>query len=393
MFGGLLLLLAGLFYLPMTLLAPLGESAPVVPVHAEAPGAAAELDFPGYGASAIGAVGFPGVLATSGSDKALPMASITKVIVALTVLEKHPLAPDETGPSVTMTADDERYYAEYRAMNGKVAPVRSGQVYTQRELLQLALIESANNYSTSLVVWAFGSEQAFIAAATEWIAARDLPTVRVVDSTGLGSDNRASASDLVELGRLALADPIVREIVATEELQIQGVGQVENTNELLGRDGVSGIKTGTLDSFGANLLFSADYLIGSTSVTAVGVVLGGTDHPTLNRAIRDLLQTVEAGFHELDVSDAGEPFGSYATPWGQTAEAQAGAEATLLTWSDTPVTVEVTIEPVRLAEAGTRVGEAVFTAGERSVTVPLVLSDALTDPGPGWRLTHPAELF
>ena len=44
-------------------------------------------------------------------------------------------------------------------------------------------------------------------------------------------------------------------------------------------------------------------------------------------------------------------------------------------------------------DAGTSVGQVVFTAGERSVTVPLVLSDSITDPGPGWRLTHPGELF
>lgn len=393
MFGGLLLLLAGLFYLPMTLLAPLRESAPVVPVHAEEPGAAAALAFPGYGASAIGAVDFPGVLASAGRTEARPIASITKVVVALTVLEQHPLGIDEQGPSVTMTAADVGYYDDYRKVNGKVAPVSVGEVYTQRELMQLALIESANNYSTTLAVWAFGSEAAFVTAANAWVAAHDLPDLRIVDSTGLGSGNRATASTLVELGRLALADPVVSQIVATTEIQMHDVGLVENSNELLGRNGVTGIKTGTLDEYGANLLFSADYVIGSTTVTVVGVVLGGTDHPTLNRAITSLLTSVQAGFHELDVSDAGEDFATYSTPWGQTAAAEADAEAVLLTWGDAPVTAEVTVDPVRLGEAGTRVGEVVFTSGPRSVTVPLVLSEALTDPGPGWRITHPGELF
>jgi D-alanyl-D-alanine carboxypeptidase (penicillin-binding protein 5/6) len=125
----------------------------------------------------------------------------------------------------------------------------------------------------------------------------------------------------------------------------------------------------------------------------VGVVLGGVDHPTIDAAITGLLATVQAGFHELDVSDVGEDFGTYQTAWGQSAEAEAAAEAVLLTWSDTPVTVEVEVEPVRIADAGETVGSATFTAGVRTVTVPLVLSAALTDPGPGWRLTHPGELF
>jgi D-alanyl-D-alanine carboxypeptidase (penicillin-binding protein 5/6) len=392
-FGGLLLFLGVLFYLPMTLLAPLRASIPVVPDHHEEPGAAAALAFPGYGASAIGALDFSGVLATGGSSEALPMASITKIVLALVVLQEHPLSVDDQGPSVTMTAADVALYDEYRAVNGKVAPVRTGQVFTQRELLDLALIESANNYATTLARWAFGSEQAFVAKAREWVDAHELPSLTIVDSTGLDPGDRATASDLVELGRLALADPVVRAIVSTDSIVMHDVGLIENSNELLGTHGVTGIKTGTLDPFGANLLFSGDYVIGSTTITVIGVVLGGQDHPTIDAAIVDLLSTVQQGFHEVDVSDVGEDFGSFTTPWGQTAEAEAAAEAVLLTWSDTPISTQVSIDPVRLAEGGARVGEVVFRAGERSVTVPLVLSTAITDPGPGWRLTHPAELF
>ena len=81
-FGGLILALGALFYLPMTLLAPLSAADPVIPVVEVLPGEAATPAWPGYGASAIGAVGFPGVLAVSGSDQALPMASITKLVTA-----------------------------------------------------------------------------------------------------------------------------------------------------------------------------------------------------------------------------------------------------------------------------------------------------------------------
>jgi D-alanyl-D-alanine carboxypeptidase (penicillin-binding protein 5/6) len=392
-FGGLLLVLSALFYLPMTLLAPLRAAEPIVPELVAEAGTPVDLDFPGYGASAIGAVDFTGVLATSGTDKALPMASITKIVTALVTLEKHPLGVDEAGASVTMTDADVGYHTAYLRVNGQVAPVHAGEVYTERELLDLALIESANNYATSLAVWAFGSESAYVTAANDWVEAHNLPSLVIVDSTGLNPGNRATATDLIELGRIALADPLVRAIVGTEKVTIHDIGLVENSNELLGHHGVTGIKTGTLDDYGANLLFSGDYLVGSTTVTVIGVVLGGTDHPTIDAAIADLLVTVKEGFHEVDVSDVGEDFAGYTTAWGQTAEAEARAEAVLLTWGDTPVTAEATIEPVRIEKAGARVGEVVFTAGERSITVPLVLSRAITDPGLGWRLTHPGELF
>jgi D-alanyl-D-alanine carboxypeptidase (penicillin-binding protein 5/6) len=392
-FGGLLIALALLFYLPMTLLAPLRSADAVVPEHLEQPGAAAELRFPGYGASAIGAVGYPGVLASSGSEKALPIASITKIVTALVTLEKHPLGVDEAGPSVEMTAADVALYDEYLRVGGEVVPVRAGQVFTERELLDLALIKSANNYATTLAVWAFGSEAAFADAARVWIEAHDLPSLRIVEPSGLDAGNRAHAADLVELGKLALADPVVSAIVGTESLTLHDIGKIENSNELLGTHGVTGIKTGTLFEYGANLLFSAQYAIGSSTITLVGVVLGGVDHPTIDAAITKLLASAKAGFHEVDVSDVGEDFGSYVAAWGQTAEAEAGAEAVLLTWSDTPITVEVNAGPVRIAEAGSPVGEVVFTAGQNTVTVPLLLSGPITDPGPGWRLTHPGELF
>jgi D-alanyl-D-alanine carboxypeptidase (penicillin-binding protein 5/6) len=392
-FGGLALTLGVLFYLPMTLLAPLSATTAAVPTHAEQPGAAATLAFPGYGASAIGAIDFPGVLATSGSASPLPMASITKLVTVLTVLEAHPLAPDAAGPSVTMTGADVGYHDSYLHQNGKVAPVRAGEVYTQRELLDLTLIEYANNYATTLAVWAFGSREAYLAAANKWLAAHTLPSVKVVDSTGLDARDVATASDLIELGRLALANPTVAKIVGTKTITIHDVGEVKNSNELLGSHGVTGIKTGTLDTAGANLLFSAQYPIGSRTVTVIGVVLGGTDHGTLDQAIGTLLDTVKAGFHDVDVSDVGDGYGTFTTPWGQKASAVAGAEATLLTWGDTKITTKVTTDPVRLAAKGASVGSVVFTAGKESVTVPLVLSKRISDPGPGWRLTHPGELF
>lgn len=377
----------------MTLLAPLSAADAAIAEHSELPGEVAAPVWPGYGASAIGAVGFPGILAASGSEKALPIASITKIVTALTVLEAKPLTVDDPGPAVTMTQDDVALYNIYRSQNGKVAPVSVGEVYSQRDLLNLALIESANNYASTLAKWAFGSEQEFVAKARVWVAAHALPSLVIVDSTGLNPGNRATASDLVELGRIALADPLVAAIVGTDSLTMHDIGLVENSNELLGSHGVTGIKTGTLDSFGANLLFSADYPVGASSVTVVGVVLGGADHDTLDAGITRLLASVKAGFHEVDVSDVGEVFAAYETDWGQTTVAVAGAEAMLLTWGDTPITTRITADAVRIEEAGETVGQVVFASGPNSITVPLVLSEAITDPGPLWRLTHPGELF
>lgn len=392
-FGGLGLTLALLAYLPMTLLAPLDAATATVEAPVEETPEVPALDLPGYGAAAVGAVGFPGVLVSSGSDAALPMASITKVVTALVALDAKPLAAGEEGPEIEMTAEDAAYYGRYLAQNGTVSPVRPGLRLTQRDLLELTLVKSANNYAASLARWSLGSEAAFAAAATTWLADHGLDAIRVTEPTGIDPSNVGPADQIVELGRLALENPVVAEIVAQKRADIPELGAIPNTNKLLGTSGVDGIKTGTLDDFGANLLFSADYAIGESQVTVVGVVLGGPDHDVINRDILDLLGTVVGNFTETEVAAAGERFGGFSTAWGASVDATAAESATLLTWGAAEIVADVRLTEIRTGAAGDPVGSVTFTSGPRSVTVPLALAGDLPDPGPWWRLTHPAELF
>jgi D-alanyl-D-alanine carboxypeptidase (penicillin-binding protein 5/6) len=73
--------------------------------------------------------------------------------------------------------------------------------------------------------------------------------------------------------------------------------------------------------------------------------------------------------------------------------AVAADRATLLTWAGAPVEVSVVTDDVRTGTAGEDVGDLTFTSGPKTVTIDLELQSDLDDPGPWWRLTHPAELF
>jgi len=392
-FGGLGLLLASLIYLPLTLLAPLHPAVVTVAAPEEPAPEVPALAFPGYGASAIGAVGYPGVLAQSGVITPLPMASISKVITALVVLEAHPLAVGESGPTATMTPADAALYGSYLAQNGTVANVRAGMTFTELQLLELTLVKSANNYTMSMVLWAFGSQETFLAATNSWLSAHGLTGIVMVEPTGINPANVAPADQLVELGRIALEHPVIADIVNRKTADIPQVGVLPNTNELLGINGVDGIKTGTLDHFGANLLFSADYTVGESTVTVIGVVLGGPNHDVIDSDILTLLGTVVGNFTEVEVAAGDEPFATYETAWGDTSQAVAAERTTLLTWAGAPITTQVETDEVRIGDAGDDVGGVTFTSGPMSVTVDLELAVDLDDPGPWWRLTNPAELF
>ena len=390
-FGGLGLVLATAFYLPFTLLAPLHANAAQLDPYIAPVTAAPTLTFPGYGATAVGAVGFPGILATSGTDAPLPLASITKVVTALVTLEAKPLGVQEEGPDIAFTAADVGIYNGYLQRFGSVKPVRAGLVLSYRQVLELTVVASANNYTQSLVNWAFGSEAAFLPVANAWLADHGLDSMVLTDATGMNPENVGTASDLVELGRLALADPLLSELVSTKSVEIPSVGEIKNTNKLLGDAGVRGIKTGTLDE--ANLLFAADYEVGDQTVTVIGVMLGAKDHKVLDKDVVTLLASVKPGFQEVVLAAAGQEYGSYTTLWGDESDAVAAEDASVVVWADTPISLLVTARPVTLGTKGEDVGTLNFTVGSDTIEVPLELESTIDDPGPGWRLSHPTDLF
>lgn len=392
-FAGAAALLGVGAYLPMTLFAPLDPTAAVVTEPVVPTAAAPELSWPSSTAIGVGAVGFDGVLAATGSTDVLPMASISKVVTALTVLERHPLTLDDHGPAIEMTAQDVRYFSMFQARGATVKPVSAGIALSQYELLQASLVPSAANYTQSLIIWAFGTEEQFVAAAGEWLAANGLDQTTLVEPTGLDPRNSSTVTDLVELGKIALAHPVIAEIVATPLVHLPGAGLLENSNEILGTHGIDGIKTGTLPEAGACLLFSSDFLVGERSVTIVGVALGGVLHDVQYPQIQSLVATVQAGFHEVALVTQGEPFGLYTTEWGETAAAVAAESRTALVWGDTPISATARLDPVSSADAGTRVGTATYTVADSVVEVPLVLADPLEDPGPAWRLGNPSLAF
>ena len=375
-------------YLPATLLIPLAASPASLSTFHDPKRDAAALDWPNFGASAIGVVGYPAASQSSGTTTALPMASISKIITSLVVLEIKPLATGENGPTITFSRSDAALAAKYIAQNGEVKPMTAGSKMTQLDLMRITLVASANNYATAMAVWAYGSEAKFLAATRIWLDAHSLTSTTLVEPTGISASNVSTAKELVALGQLAMANPVISAIVDTETLSLPGVGTFNNTNLLLGRDGVEGIKTGTLNGT-SNLLFAARYAFGPHTVTVVGAILGGTNRSTLDRSVSALLTSARSSFHEVTVVSKGEPFATYRTPWSATSTAVATRNATMLAWGNTPVTAVVQASSVAVDTLPAGVGEVVFRSGERSVAVPLALTRSLPAPSAFWRLTNP----
>lgn len=390
-------------YVPMTLLAPAGAATASTSAHAVTSPVAAGFTLPRgteSAASITGGADFEKLtgskelLPTSGPNNPLPIASISKLITALVILDAKPLAAGQAGPTITFSKDDSKLYDKYYVLNASIAKMDSGSTLSEHDALEVMLVASACNYAEALSTWAFGSQARFISATKAWLSKNGLNGTTMVESTGLNPKNASTPTDLIAIGKLALANPVLAAIVALPSVDIPGVGYLANTNELLGHDGVTGIKTGTLADAGACLLFSAVVPVdGVKPLTLIGVVLGGGSHGAINTDVGAFVRNIAAGFHTVNLTAQGDDYGEYTTAWKSHARVVAGDSASVLVWSDPKITSKVTTRSVTVAKSGAKVGSVTFTAGKSTVTVPLVLKGAIVAPGAWWRLTHPAELL
>jgi len=389
-------------YVGWALTAPLG--APAVTSHAPAvpvsPPAAVRL--PSQGASAISVAGgdeylgaaASGIWLTSGTDEPHPIASISKLITALVILEAKPLASaDDPGPTITFRKADHDLYDKYYVMGATIAAMPTGSSMSLRDALATMLIPSACNYAEAVSTWAFGSQRAYLDATRGWLAAHGLTGTTIVEPTGISPRNTSTPSDLLTIGKLAAANPAIAKIVATRSVSLPGPGAMSNTNDLLGGNGITGLKTGNLGEGSYSLLYTASVDVGAAKpLTVTGVVLGGHSRQSVNGTVVAALDSIRNGFHQVPVATAGQQVGSYSTPWGSTAKMVVSDSASILTWSDTAITVTMqTTTPPAYAD-GEVVGTITWTAGPHTATATVEIEGALSPPTDWWRLTHPSEL-
>jgi D-alanyl-D-alanine carboxypeptidase (penicillin-binding protein 5/6) len=255
--------------------------------------------WPDYGSGAVGATGFDGVLAKYGDQSARPIASLTKIITALLVLQKKPLAGGAEGPSIIFTQSDQDIYNQEVAAGAAVKPVSVGSSMTERQAIETMLLPSAANYSITLAVWAYGSVDAYLGVANAWLASHRLSQTKVVDTSGLLPGSVSSPSDLITIGKLALANPALASIVAMKQATVPDVGDISNGNSLLGKDGINGIKTGTTSEAGATVLFSSVVTVGNKKVIIVGDLLGADDRGQQNSDVVKLLDSIRPAFRSV----------------------------------------------------------------------------------------------
>ena len=211
------------------------------------------------------------VLWSKDANVPLPIASITKVMAALVILQAGGLNREITVPKGVVG-----YVAKYGAEAAGLVP---GQTYTTDELLHIMLVMSAADAAYTLANAYGPGLPAFIAKMNVEASALGLAGTHFTSPDGLPYPTEYSTystpADLVTLGEAAMQNPAFRSIVDLVLQPAEGTRpqrRLPTSDDVLigSYPGVIGIKTGYTNAAGHTLLFEAV----RNGRTLIGVVLG-----------------------------------------------------------------------------------------------------------------------
>jgi D-alanyl-D-alanine carboxypeptidase (penicillin-binding protein 5/6) len=217
------------------------------------------------------------VLASRGAHLVLPVASITKLMPVIVALDH--LKPEDV---VTVTR-------KAAAVGEERIPLSPGQRISVQDLLEGALIQSANDAADALAAAASGGDIGrFVSWMNERAQALGLHDTHFARPDGLDAPGHvSSAHDVAVLAEVAMRSPVVRSIVRERSAPIEnGRYFVHTWNDLLGVfPGLIGVKTGHTGKAGWCQVAAVTRL----GYTIYAVILGSPTRPQRNDDLERLL--------------------------------------------------------------------------------------------------------
>ncbi len=191
------------------------------------------------------------ILKSSNENSRLPMASTTKTMTALVVLENCQLDEMVNVPNEAVGTEGSSMYLKY------------DEIISVEDLLYGLMLLSGNDAAVALAVHVGGSVEDFVKLMNEKAEALGLTDTHFVTPNGLHDDmHYTTALELAKIGAAALSNADFRKIVSTQ-YHTSTTGSInrtmKNKNALLwDYEGALGVKTGYTMAAGRCLLFAAE---------------------------------------------------------------------------------------------------------------------------------------
>lgn len=212
------------------------------------------------------------VLTESNADKRMPMASTTKIMTALIIVEDCDLDEEITVPDAAVGVEGSSIY------------LKKDERIDVRDLLYGLMLRSGNDSAVALAIHHSGSVENFVTVMNERAKRIGADNTNFKNPSGLPDDEHyTTARDLCNIACYAMNNEIFREVVSSKS-HVGKFRSFENKNKMLYRyEGANGVKTGYTLKAGRCLVSSAE----RNGMDVVTVVLNCYDMYERSSAILD----------------------------------------------------------------------------------------------------------
>src|SRR3989344_1097668 len=209
------------------------------------------------------------ILFDKNSRAKLPIASLTKIMSAVIVIENLNPKDVVTVPKETLKVDTEKQ------------SLYLGEEITVENLLKLMLIESSNDAAYTLAYYTSVKGINFVDKMNEKARLLNMNDSNFLDSAGLNDDAYSTSEDLIKLVKYSLKYDVIWQILTEKSVIIKSTDgkiehNVESTDQLLGViPDIFGAKTGNTDGALGCMILVVD--IPDKNDKLISIVLGSQD--------------------------------------------------------------------------------------------------------------------
>lgn len=320
------------------------------------------------------------VLYEQNADEHLPIASVTKIMTMLLIMEQIDSGALKFENMVTVSENAMSY-------GGSTMFLEAGEQLSVHDMMKGIAVASANDGCVAMAEHIAGSESAFVEMMNTRAKELGMDNTIFLNTNGLDTDGQySSARDVAIMSRELLRHEKIFEYtkIWTDTLR-DGKFELANTNRLIRfYSGATGLKTGSTSQAGCCLSATAE----RDGMSLIAVVLGAPDTKSRFSSATTLLDHGFSGYSVKKQVEKGEPKGLVTVSKGIQKELKTEAQDgfSILSPKANPRNIEQSIvlsdSVIAPVKKGDKVGEIVFKEdGKELYRVDIVASESIKKKG------------
>ena len=324
------------------------------------------------------------VMYEQNADERLQIASVTKIMTMLIIMEK--IDAGELGLDDMVTAS-----AHAQSFGGSTMFLAAGEQFTVSDMLKGIAVASANDGCVAMAEHISGNTDDFVALMNERAQELGMENTHFVNCNGLDDDVDVSEAYSTARDVAIMSKELIKHKKIFDYTTIwmdslrDGKFMLANTNKLIHNyKGATGLKTGSTTKAGCCLSATAT----RDGMELIAVVLGAETSDARFSSASKLLDYGYSNYSIVKMAEKGEPMGTVPVSWGmeKTVSAEAAENYNVVNKKSEPQEIEKSVKLKKKVSApvkkGDKLGEITFTKDGKTVrTVDIVAGEDIEKKG------------